>query len=329
MEANHNKNKKKDTKSEKKKKLKGFDSIMVKSNLNGMFNAAQGNLKNMLILMKGMDDLLSCAPSCKEDASYKEFMDKILRHVGELRHNASRRERLSAEILCKRHMMGQKKVVTFDKIFYSAFVNSILEAEAEVGRVKTVIWMSMDHMYYAYKKLYLIFMSSSSSSALSSAAGYDEDTRRALRRAIAEIPADLVALSYLLNYGEFETKMKDLLISGKAVLTIVLQPLLSFHHYHQYDEKISIIVAKALALKLKIPCSNKTKKIKEALKDKKKKSKRRRTSSSIIIGGGGGFKWRFVCDGLKEELKKNTESMYGHIYFPDVCLVGFPLVYDS
>ena len=317
----------------KKLLLKGFEYIMVNSNLNGKFNSAQGSLRGMLILMKAMDDLLVMTPSCRHETSYKVFMEKVVRQVGELKHSASRRERLSAEIVCKRYMMEQKKVVSFEKIFFSAFVNTILEAEEEVGRKNTVIWMSMDSMYYAYKKLRLNMMTAVNAKKDDDDEDDDEhehdhDTNTsALLRVMIEIPSFSESVwMCLLEYNEFESKMKALLLSAQGTLTIIITGTCIASSFsialRHREEKIARIVNKAMALKLKIPSRRTTTKKKAA------KGMMKRKQSAAASVQQGGFKWRFVCDLVKAELKKIHESMYGHIYFRDICL-GFPLVYDS
>ena len=296
---------------------RGFEYILETSNLNGKFNSAQGNLRHMLILMKALDDILVCSPSCKFEASYKAFMEKVVRKVGELKQKASRRDRLSAEIVCRKYMMEQKKVVSFEKIFYSAFVNSIMEAEAEVGRDKTVIWMSMEHMYYCYQQL-ILHMSRITNPGPSDTTTTTRDTN--LLRAMMEVPVEFRLRQ--MDYDEFESKMKALLFSANATFVFLVSPnasrrpqakrvhnalrLKKIHHHHHHHNN-----------------NNNATKKKPYHHDK----------PHYDVKRSGGFYWRFVCDLMKAELMRSNESMYGHVYFSDVFLlplfVGFNLQYDS
>jgi hypothetical protein len=185
----------------------GFKYVLEKGDMLSKFNRARDSLSDMVILLKGLDEAISITPECRTEPLYVEYRSKMVGRIQVLMRNATTKERLSARIACENTMKTQPKMVRFEKIFLSGFVNSLLECEDEAGREKTVVHMSMDYMYIIYKDFGTRYFGEE---------GHDHENQTANDMAVLDIMKDTVrALKCLrLSFEEFRKLMTKLLLDA-------------------------------------------------------------------------------------------------------------------
>ena len=271
----------------------GFKYVLEKGNMLSKFNRARGSLSDMLILLKGLDEAIVLTPDCCTEPLYVEYRSRMVERIQVLMRTATTTERLSAKMACKNTMKRQPKMVRFEKIFVSGFVNSILECEEEVGRENTVIWMSMDYMYHIYQEFGGRYFDGRIIPAPTANDVAVLDILKAISRELD---------CYCLSYVEFQTMMTKLLVAAGGQLAAVVAPQDPKPHQH------SMWLWRSLYNKM--------------IEAQKKKN---------VVKKNIGM-WCFVCEDVKAEIIRDstsTSTIHCQIYYPQVTLDFINLSYAS